>query len=231
MKEQQVQQQMGPGYPRVVGGYVAGYHPGVGYVAGVAPPAPPAPPMLPAFHPAMPAPGFPAGYPMMQHPAYPVDPHAVALHGHTAPWRPMNAPGNPPLGEGHVPLPLNPETFNGVWGAGGAATSASITFSARPQKPFKTTRVLVGFSKTSGAGAAHLVGQAFVGTDLQQGEVGNIDLETLGAGTAFDTWVSFKQAEPGVWVRLICSLLGAPTFTATTDAATYTLTAVGHYLH
>jgi hypothetical protein len=126
---------------------------------------------------------------------------------------------------------MNPETFSGVWGSGGAATGASITFSARPQKPFKLTRMLVGFNKTSGAGSAHLVGQPFVGTDLQQGEVGNIDLEGLGAGGSFDTWVSFKQAEPGVWIRLIATLLGAPTFTSTTDSATYIITAIGHYLH
>src|SRR5579864_3940469 len=165
------------GYPRVIGGYVAGYYPGVG--AEIAPPMAPMAPMLPV------------------HPS----PHAAV---HSAPWRPMLAPGSPPLGEGHVPIPLNPETNSGTWGntaAGGAATSATITFSARPQKPYKTTRILIGRSGTPGGlAAAHLVGQVYIGTDLQQGEVGIIDLETLGAGGSFDTWVSFKQAEPGVWI-------------------------------
>lgn len=204
-RDQAVQQQQ-VGYPRQVAGYV-GYHPGVGA------------PMVP----------------MAPHPAdvaHAMHPYAVQTQGHTAPWRPMNAPGNPPMGEGHVSLPLNAETFNGVWGAGGAATSASITFSARPQKPYKLTRILVGSSKTAGATAAHLVGQQYVGTDLQQGEVGNVDLESIGAGGSFDTWLSFKQAEPGVWIRIIAALLGAPTFvTPTTDSATYILTAIGHYLH
>jgi hypothetical protein len=146
----------------------------------------------------------------------------------------MMAPGSPPLGEGHVPIPLNAETNNGQWGntaSGGALTSATITFSARPQKPFKLTRLLVGFSKSTGAVSAHLVGQMYVGTDLQQGEVGNIDLEQIGAGGSFDTWVSLKQAEPGVWIRVNASLLGSPTFTTTTDQAVYILTALGHYLH
>jgi hypothetical protein len=212
MQQQQV------GYPRVVGGYIAGgYHPGVGYVVGadgqpvaMLPPAPPAPP----------------GFMQMPH-QYPVAPHS-------APWRPMQAPGSPPLGEGHVTLPMNPETNQGVWGStatGGAATGATIIFSARPQKPFKLTRIIVGSAKTAGATAAHLVGQQFVGTDLQQGEVGNVDLESIGAGGSFDTWLSFKQAEPGVWIRIFASLLGAPTFTSTTDTATYILTAIGHYLH
>jgi hypothetical protein len=210
LRDQAIQQQQ-VGYPRVVG-YVAGYYPGVGEA-----------PMAP--HPAMMAPHMGGHMPVHGSPAPAI---------HSAPWRPMVAPGNPPTGEGHVPIPLNAETNQGVWGStatGGAATSASITFSARPQKPFKLTRVLIGSSKTSGAGSAHLVGQAFIGTDLQQGEVGNIDLESLGAGGSFDTWVSFKQAEPGVWIRIIASLLGAPTFTTDTDTATYILTAIGHYLH
>jgi hypothetical protein len=209
--EQAVQQQQA-GYPRVIG-----YHPGVGYVAG----------------------GYVAGEEEVEG----AEEHEVPVPvvgrrrhrgpvGHSAPWRPMVAPGSPPIGEGHVPLPLNAETFNGVWGSGGATSAASITFSARPQKPFKMTRLLVGKSGTSGGIAiAHLVGQAFVGTDLQQGEVGNIDLENLGAPTAFDTWMSFKQAEPGVWIRCIAQLLGAPTFVTTTDFVQYNITAIGHYLH
>lgn len=214
-------QQQQVGYPRVVGQYVAGYHPGVGYVVGADGQPVPA---LPA----------PPGAPMMPHPGYMPYPQMHAPVPHTAPWRPMMAPGSPPLGEGHVTLPMNPETNQGVWGStatGGAATSAQIIFSARPQKPFKLTRIIVGSAKTAGAAAAHLVGQQFVGTDLQQGEVGLVDLESIGAGGSFDTWLSFKQAEPGVWIRIFGQLLGSPTFTSTTDTATYILTAIGHYLH
>jgi hypothetical protein len=215
------------GYPRVVG-----YYPGVGnYGPGVSgqgwgPP--------PAMH------GYVAGadapHPAMLHPAHHGH-HAMPVHGApppvatSAPWRAMMAPGSPPLGEGHVPMPLNPETFGGSWGntpGGGAPAGTTITFSARPQKPFKAARLLINGTKSGATAIGRLVGQTFVGTDLQQGELGNIDLESLGAATAFDTWISFKQAEPGVWLRVQATLTAYPTGT---DFETYTVTAIGHYLH
>jgi hypothetical protein len=143
----------------------------------------------------------------------------------------MVAPGSPPVGEGHVPLPLNAETFGGSWGnttGGGAPAGTRITFSARPQKPFKTARLLIRGTKSGATAVGNLIGQTFIGTDLQQGEVGDIDLESLGAANAFDTWVSFKQAEPGVWIRVQATLTAFPTGT---DFELYTVTAIGHYLH
>ena len=217
------------GYPRVIGhpgyvaGYVAGYYPGVGVYG--ADPALPPPAPAPMVH--------PAHAHMMQHVqhgALPVQPpHAPMIH--SPPWRPMLAPGSPPLGEGHVPLPMNPETFNGTWGntaGGGAPAGTTIIFSARPQKPYKVARLLAKGTKSGSTAIGNLVGQIFVGTDLQQGELGNIDLESLAAATAFDTWVSMKQAEPGVWIRVQCQLSAYPTGT---DFETYTITAIGHYLH
>ncbi len=208
------------GYPRVLGGYVAGHYPGLG-IYGEA--APPAPAMVPASHPAHPI-------HHQQHGGLPVfGPPAPAVH--SPPWRPMMAPGSPPLGEGHVPLPLNPETFNGMWGntaGGGAPAGTVIIFSARPQKPFKTARLIVRGAKSGTTAVGNLVGQSFVGTDLQQGELGFVDLETIGAGNAFDTWISFKQAEPGVWIRIQATLTAFPTGT---DFETYTISALGHYLH
>jgi hypothetical protein len=145
------------------------------------------------------------------------------------------APGNPPLGEGHVSMPLNAETFGGVWGntagAGGnpagAPAGTTITFSGRPQKPFKTTRLLISATKIGATALGRLIGQQFVGTDLQQAELGNVDLESLGAGGSFDTWVSWKQSEPGVWIRVQATLTAFPT---NPDLEIYTITAVGHYL-
>lgn len=198
------------GYPRVIGGH---YYPGTGvygYVAGAGP--------YQTVYDAT------AGRALQVHPSGP--PQIVS-----PPWRPMMAPGSPPLGEGHVPMPLNPEAFNGSWsgtGGAGAPAGTTITFSARPQKPFKTTRLLVRGTKSGSTAVGNLVGQVFVGTDLQAGELGFIDLETLGAGGSFDTWVSFKQAEPGVWIRVQATLTAFPTGT---DFETYTITAIGHYLH
>ena len=205
------------GYPRVIG-YVAGYAPGTG-IYGADPAA--VPPAHPAAHPMLHA---------HQHGALPLQgPPPPAIH--SPPWRPMVAPGSPPLGEGHVPLPLNAETFGGMWGnttGGGAGAGATITFSSRPQKPFKMARLLIRPTKSGATAIGNLVGQVYIGTDLQQGEVGNIDLESLGAANAFDTWVSFKQAEPGVWIRVQATLTAFPTGT---DFQTYTVTGIGHYLH
>jgi hypothetical protein len=128
-------------------------------------------------------------------------------------------------------MPLNPETFNGTWGGvsvtGAAPAGTTITFSARPQKPFKTARLLVNPSGPNVVGA-RVIGQVFVGTDLQQGELGNIDLQTIGAGGSFDTWVSLKQAEPGVWIRLQVTLTAFP---VGTDFIVVTCSSLGHYLH
>lgn len=208
---------IGAGYPRVIG-----YHPGVGYVAGAD--------YIVGVDPATGAP-LAAPVPMAVHPA-------PAPSVHSAPWRPMMAPGNPPLGEGHVPMPLTAETFNGQWtatGGAGAPPGTLITFSARPQKPFKLTRILARttvVSNTNGTAIGTPTGQLFVGTDLQQGELGFIDLATIGAGGSFDTWVSCKQAEPGVLIRLQTGLTVYPSDTTThTDTVLVTITVLGHFLH
>jgi hypothetical protein len=212
-------QQQQVGYPRLVGYVAGGYAPGTGmsgYVAGVDP-ATGAPVMVPAGHPH-------------------AHQHHHHAHGgghpiHSPPWRPMNAPGSPPLGEGHVQLPLSAETFGGSWGnttAGGAPAGTTIIFSGRPQKPYKTSRLIVRGTKSGATAIGNLIGQVFVGTDLQQGELGNSDLESLGAANAFDTWVSYKQAEPGVWIRVQATLTAFPTGT---DFETYTIMLIGHYLH
>jgi hypothetical protein len=216
--------QIGAGYPRVVGGYVAGYAPGTGIYG--------AEPQIPLEHAQAFAQEMAHRHAMMQHPHHPFGyqqpaPPVVA----SPPWRPMMAPGSPPLGEGHVPLPLTPEQFNGTWGntaGGGAPAGTTITFSARPQKPFKTARLIARGAKSGATAVGNLVAQIFVGTDLQQGELGFFDLESIGAATAFDTWVSMKQAEPGVWIRVQGQLTAYPTGT---DFEVYTVTALGHYLH
>jgi hypothetical protein len=187
-----------------VSGYVAGYVAGMRAV-GIEPPGPPG--------------RFPGH--MAVHPP----PHPAV---NSAPWRGMIAPGVSPVQEGHVPLPLNAETDGGQWGNGGAGTGGLIIFSARPQKPFKTARLVVRGTKVGPTAVGNLIGEIFVGTDLQQGELGNIDLESIGAATAFDTWLSLKQAEPGVWIRVQATLTAFP---SGTDFEVYTISALGHYLH
>lgn len=204
------------GYPRVIG-YIAGMHPGYaahGYYPGTG-----------IYGAAAPVPMLAAAPAPMAMPVHP--PPAPAVH--SPPWRPMVAPGNPPLGEGHVPLPLTPETFGGTWGgAAGAPAGTVIIFSGRPQKPFKAARVLARGTKSGPTAVGNIIAQAFVGTSLQQGELGFFDLESIGAATAFDTWLSLHQAEPGVWIRLQTTLTAFPT---APDFETYTISAMGHYLH
>jgi hypothetical protein len=203
---------------------VVGYHPGIGYVAG-------GDYVVGAGYPRVIGAGPAPAMHMMVHPA-------AAPEIHSAPWRPMMAPGNPPLGEGHVPMPLSPETFNGQWtatGGTGAPPGTLITFSARPQKPFKLTRILARttvVSNTNGTAIGTPIAQLFVGTDLQQGELGFIDLATIGAGGSFDTWLSAKQAEPGVLIRCQTGLTVYPSDTTThTDTVLVTVNVLGHFLH
>ena len=101
---------------------------------------------------------------------------------HSPPWRPMMAPGTPPLGEGHVPMPLNPETFNGTWGGTTGAGAGSPSRSAGDRRNRSTEPLAASGTKSGPTAVGRLIGQPFVGTDLQQGELGFIDLETLGAG-------------------------------------------------
>jgi len=106
---------------------------------------------------------------------------------------------------GMFPLPLT--------GTGGtntfSATVAAITFQGSLQKPYRSERLIFIVTRI-GTSAANLrvQGQIFVGTDLQQGELGLLDLESLGAVTAFGTRLTLSPANPGVFVRLQTQLVG-----------------------
>jgi len=107
--------------------------------------------------------------------------------------------------EGMLPMPLT--------GSGGTntytATLANITFQGQMQKPYRAERMIFIVTRI-GASAANLrvQGQIFVGTDLQQGELGLIDFESLGAPTAFGTRLTLTPASPGVFLRLQGQLVG-----------------------
>ncbi len=107
--------------------------------------------------------------------------------------------------EGLLPMPLN--------GAGGTnvftATVGNITFESQVQKPYRAERMVFIVTR-SGTSAANLraQGQIFVGTDLQQGELGLLDFESLGAPTAFGFRLSLTPASPGVFLRLQTQLVG-----------------------
>lgn len=112
----------------------------------------------------------------------------------------VNAPDT-----GMFPLPMN--------GSGGTntftATVTSITFEGKLQKPYRAERLIFVVTRI-GTSATNLrvQGQIFVGTDLQQGELGLIDLESLGAVTAFGTRLTLSQADPGVLIRIQAQVVG-----------------------
>jgi hypothetical protein len=144
-----------------------------------------------------------------------------------APWRGGQlAHGVEMADEGMLPMPLS--------GSGGtntfSATVSNITFQGQMQKPYRGERLIFIVTRI-GASAANLrvQGQIFVGTDLQQGELGLIDFESLGATTAFGTRLTLTPATPGVFLRLQGQLVGgALTGTDTILINTYFLGRVIH---
>ncbi len=107
--------------------------------------------------------------------------------------------------EGMLPMPLA--------GAGGtnvfSPTVPVITFQGQMQKPYRAERMIFIVTRIGlSAADVRVQGQIFVGTDLQQGELGLIDFESLGAPTAFGTRLTLTPASPGVFLRLQCQLVG-----------------------
>ncbi len=111
-------------------------------------------------------------------------------------WRRQLAPGVPMPGQGLQPLPLTPSANNGV------LTSAVtlINFDAAPQRPFRAERLLVSVARTGAAAVRALCTGIFVGSVLQQAELGNFDIEFFGP-TAFGVRLTFATATPGVRIR------------------------------
>jgi hypothetical protein len=140
-------------------------------------------------------------------------------------WRRSTlAPGVIAPDQGLLPLPLN--------GAGGTntftATVPSITFQGQLQKPFRGERLLVSVVRTGTSAVGRLIGQLFVGTDLQQLDVGGFDIEQVGNPQAFGVRLTMKPSQPGVFTRLVVTL-NAP-LTGTDTIAT-TVTVLGRLVH
>jgi hypothetical protein len=120
-------------------------------------------------------------------------------------WRAAVAPGVPMPGQGMELLPLtNPAgapTFT--------AALAAFNMEARPQRPFRAERLLVTVRR-NGASAAGLIVVCtgiFIGTQLQQLELGTFDIEFFGP-TAFGVRLDLISATPGMLVRLPIQLQG-----------------------
>lgn len=119
----------------------------------------------------------------------------------------VNAPS-----EGHEPLPLTPSANGGVF----SATTLNIDFTARPQRPYQATRLLASVIKTGTTAAASsaVCGGIFIGTNLQQLQLGYFNLEFF-APTAFGVGLNLAPAEAGIDIVLRCNLSAAVTGTDT----------------
>lgn len=140
-------------------------------------------------------------------------------------WRDTTlAPGVIAPDQGLLPLPLN--------GAGGTNTFTAaiqtITFQGQLQKPFRGERLLVSVVRTGTSAVGRLIAQLFVGTDLQQLDVGGFDAEQVGNPQAFGVRLTMKPSQPGVFTRLVVTL-NAPL--AGTDTIATTVTVLGRLVH
>jgi hypothetical protein len=117
-------------------------------------------------------------------------------------WRKSQlAPGVIAPDQGLLPLPMagSPsDTFS--------AAVASITFEGQVQKPFRGERLLVSVVRTGTTAVGRILGQLFVGTDLNQLDVTPFDIEQLGDPNAFGVRMAVKPCQPGVFIRLVTSL-------------------------
>jgi len=137
-----------------------------------------------------------------------------------AAWRNQLAPGVPVPGETMEPLPLAPQSNNGVFSAG----VNQITFFARPQRPFRGERIVATvFRNGASATATPIVaGGLVVGTQVQSVEIGNLPLEIF-SPSAFGVRLSLAAADPGVLISANVQLFGTPLVAPDTIGVTITI--------
>lgn len=150
---------------------------------------------------------------------------ARAVHMVKPAWRSQQlAPGVNTRQEGLIPLPMSPQNANGVFALG----VPTITWQGSLQKPFRGERLLVTSVRTGASATGRLLGQLFVGTDLQAADITGFDIETVGSPTAFGTRLTMVQAPPGVLIRLLVTISSVPT---TTDTVAVFVTINGRVVH
>ena len=141
-------------------------------------------------------------------------------------WREQLAPGVIQPDEGMVPLPLEPQAGSGTF----TSTLFAITFQGQLQKPYRPERLLVSTARnTPAANIPRVLGQVFVGTDLQAAEITTFDLELVGNANSFGTRLTCKAAEPGVLVRILASL--SSPLPTTTDSIFASMLWLGRIIH
>lgn len=132
----------------------------------------------------------------------PAGARVVRIPGRRPEWRDRLAPGVPMPGTKLYPLALTPLAGGGIF----IPALTAIQFTARPQKPFRGER-LIAIVRPSAGATAIVLGEIFVGTDLVQATAGGIPLDTF-APNAFGVRMAWPQSEPGIEVRVNCTLQG-----------------------
>lgn len=130
-------------------------------------------------------------------------PGSAMMAVHRPGWRSGQlAPGVMAPDEGMVPLGMVPQA------GGGTFTSAlpSITWTGRLQKPYRAERLLVSSVRTGATAVGRLLGQFFVGVDLNMATIQGVDIELFGQATAFGTRLTMLQAPPGVELSIPVTL-------------------------
>jgi hypothetical protein len=115
-------------------------------------------------------------------------------------WREHQlAPGVQSPSEGMEPLPITPDNGTGIF----ISTSSLVTWRARPQRPFRGERLLAQVlrSGTSTAGVSANTTGVFVGTALQQLQIGSYNLEFF-TQQAFGVRLNMIPAEPGIDISI-----------------------------
>lgn len=120
-------------------------------------------------------------------------------------WRKQVAPGVNMPDEDMWPLPLKPLVNNGIF----TSAITQITWQGQLQKPFRGERFLVEVSPSgTSAQGLQVMGQQFVGVNLQQAEIDPFNIALVGRADSFGTRLTLNAAEPGVLVRVQCFLAG-----------------------
>jgi len=136
-------------------------------------------------------------------------------------WRGSQiAPGVIAPDQGLLPLPMGNFTFN--------ATTQIFTFQGQVQKPFRGERLLVTSVRAGTTAVGRILGQIFVGSDLAALDVPPVDIEQIGNPQAFGVRLTMKPAQPGVFIRIVCSLSSALT---TTDTIFASVQLLGRNIH
>lgn len=140
---------------------------------------------------------------------------------HKPQWRESQvAPGVIAPDQGLLPLPMGNFTF--------ALAAQTNTFQGQVQKPFRGERLLVSTVRTGTTAVGRILGQIFVGSDLAALDVPPIDIEQIGSPQAFGVRLTMKPAQPGVFIRIVCSLSSA---IASTDTIFVSVQLLGRNIH